>query len=72
MEYPKKCSNIAINNNFVAWKHGHVVATELSRAQLRVLIWIDNFIQYAVHFVMFEKALDGDGIVKSKNQDTNI
>ena len=29
-----KYSNIAITNNFVAWKHGHVVAAVFSRAQL--------------------------------------
>ena len=27
-------TNIAITNNFVAWKHGHVVAAVLPRAQL--------------------------------------
>ena len=32
-----KYSNIAIPNNCVAWKHGHVVAAVLSRAQL----WIN-------------------------------
>ena len=26
MEWPIKYINISINNNFVAWKHGHVVA----------------------------------------------
>ena len=29
-----KYTKMAITNNFVALKHGHIVATELSRAQL--------------------------------------
>ena len=29
-----KYSKMAITNNFVPWKHGHIVAKELSRAQL--------------------------------------
>ena len=29
-----KYSKMAISNNFVPWKHGHIVAIELSRAQL--------------------------------------
>ena len=29
-----KYSKTAITNNFVAWLHGYIVATELSRAQL--------------------------------------
>ena len=38
MEQPNKYSIIAININFVTQKHGQVVATELSRAQLQFLI----------------------------------
>ena len=34
MEWPNKYSNIVRNDNCVAWKHGHIVATEMSRAQL--------------------------------------
>ena len=29
-----KYSKLTIANNFVPWKHGHIVVTELSRAQL--------------------------------------
>ena len=38
-----KFSNNAINKNFIAERHGHVVATELSRAQLCLVLvrtWI--------------------------------
>ena len=37
---------MAITNNFVALKHGHIVGTELSRAQLWYRIWFKNFCNY--------------------------
>ena len=36
-----KYSKMAITNNFVTLKHGHIVATELSRAQLCLLRHVD-------------------------------
>ena len=39
-ESHNKNSKMTNTNNFVPWKHGHIVATELSRAQL----W--NFYSY--------------------------
>ena len=44
MEKPKKYSNTAINNNFVAWKSVYVVATELSRAQLCLNVQIKTYL----------------------------
>ena len=51
MEKPKKYSNTAINNNFVAWKSVYVVATELSRAQLCLNVQIKHTCMIFIHFV---------------------